>query len=511
MRPNPGVSGASSVSGFRTSGLDNSVRLPGIAAHSTPLHTPNPETPTPNLVFVCADQLRRMSCGFAGDKRARTPSIDRFAAEGVDFRQAVSCYPVCAAYRASFLTGKYPSSTGMVINELRMSPNHETIAHVLNAAGYQTDYIGKWHLWANDTKHSDMRNQFVPPGPHRLGFDGYWAAYNFNHQYYKAYYFEDSPERIEVDGYEPDVQTDLAIDRIERCLDGDKPYALFLNYGTPHDPWSIDNVPPEYAALFDEADFPLPDNYADGSAEYWNPSMDREWWMRNIKPHLPRMQRIYYAMTANLDWNFGRLLAAIDKSGQAENTMVVFTSDHGEMFGAHGRVAKLTFYEEAASVPLVIRWPGKAPAQVSDALINTPDLMPTLLGLMGLSIPKAVEGLDLSHCVLGNPTLEPEAAFLQGMGHTYLWLDGFEWRALRDTRYTYALTRSDGREHLFDRQADPLQMTDLAADPGHARVVRRFREMLDSRMAHLGDAFEACTWYRDHWTSDRIITHSWPA
>lgn len=462
----------------------------------------------PNLIFVCADQLRRMSCGFAGDTRARTPNMDRFAASAVDFRQAVSCYPVCAAYRASFLTGKYPSSTGMVINELRMNPNHETIAHVLSKAGYQTDYIGKWHLWANDTKHSDMANQSVPPGPNRLGFDGYWAGYNFNHQYFKAFYFEDTPERIEVDGYEPDVQTDLAIVRMSKCIRQCKPYALFLNYGTPHDPWAIDNVPPEYAGMFSDSGLPLPENYADGSAEYWNPSMGREWWMRNIKPNLPSMQRIYYAMTANLDYNFGRLLAEIDRSGAAENTIVVFTSDHGEMFGAHGRVAKLTYYEEAASVPLLIRWPQAASARVSDALINTPDLMPTLLGLMGLPIPEAAEGTDLSHCVTGTPGPEPEAALMQGMGHTFLWLDGFEWRALRDTRYTYAVTRADRREHLFDRIADPLQMTNLAGEPGCADVMGRFRQMLASRMADLGDTFEACTWYRDHWTRDRVIIGS---
>lgn len=446
-----------------------------------------------------------MSCGFAGDKRARTPNLDRFASQAVDFRQAVSCYPVCAAFRASFLTGKYPSSTGMVINELRMNPNHECIAHVLNKAGYETDYVGKWHLWANDTKHGDMRNQFVPPGPDRLGFDGYWAGYNFNHQYYRAYYFEDTPEQIDVQGYEPDVQTDLAIDRVKKHLGDDRPYALFLNYGTPHDPWSLDNVPKEYAEMFDEADFPLPENYADGSAEYWVPSMDREWWMTHVKPNLHRMQRVYYAMTANLDWNFGRLLDAID---ERENTIVVFTSDHGEMFGAHGRIAKLTFYEEAASVPLLIRCPGVAAGGASDVCINTPDLMPTLLGLMGLPIPKTVEGMDLSHCVLAQPGAGPEAALMQGMGHTFLWLDGFEWRALRDKRYTYAVDRVDRKEHLFDRVADPLQTRNLAGEPEHAGTMKRFREMLTSRMASLGDTFEACTWYRDHWTRDRIIVRS---
>src|SRR5581483_7129348 len=133
-----------------------------------------------NLVYVFADQLRRFSCGYAGDSFADTPNIDRLAKESLDVRQAIPSTPVCAPYRASLLTGKYQSSTGMVINELRLSPEHECIGHVLSRNGYDTAYIGKWHLWANQLgHHEETRNGFVPPGPYRLGFDQYWAAYNF--------------------------------------------------------------------------------------------------------------------------------------------------------------------------------------------------------------------------------------------------------------------------------------------------------------------------------------------
>ena len=163
------------------------------------------EARRPNLIFVLADQLRYQSCGFAGDREARTPNIDTLASQGVVFRNAVSGHPVCAAYRASLFTGKYTTSTGMVINELRMNPNHECLGHVLTRHGYETAYIGKWHLWANELgNHEDPRNSFVPPGPCRLGFDGFWAAYNFHHDYYRGYYHTDSPEKILVKGYEPD-------------------------------------------------------------------------------------------------------------------------------------------------------------------------------------------------------------------------------------------------------------------------------------------------------------------
>ena len=148
-----------------------------------------PETSKPNLVFVLADQLRYQSCGFAGDSKAKTPCLDAFAKEAVSFRNAVSGHPVCAAYRASLLTGKYTTSTGMVINELRMNSNHECLAHVLTRSGYETGYIGKWHLWANELgNHDDPKNSYTPPGPYRLGFDGFWAAYDFHHEYYARIY-----------------------------------------------------------------------------------------------------------------------------------------------------------------------------------------------------------------------------------------------------------------------------------------------------------------------------------
>ena len=461
----------------------------------------------PNLVYVFADQLRYASCGYAGDRRARTPNIDRFAAESIDFRQCVSGSPMCAPYRASLFTGKYSSSTGMVVNELRMNPGHRCLGHVLGEGGYQSAYIGKWHLFTSEpARHEKDENQYVPPGEHRLGFDGFWRVNNFWHRYYEGFEFGDEPVRIPTAGYQPDHQTDLALEWLTHGRDRERPFALILSYGTPHDPWNEANVPPEYLEMFRDVEFPPPATYADGSAESWARHLDRDWWQRTVKPNLEQWQRVYHAMTANLDWNFGRLLQGLGRLGLQEDTIVVFTSDHGEMFGAHGRIAKNIFYEEAVRVPFLLRWPGHAPAgAVSDACLNTPDIMPTLLPLLGLPVPDAVEGSDLSQLVLGRPGPEPEAAFLQGMGAVVWWDDGHEWRALRDTRYTYAVMRVDGREHLFDLVADPLQANDLAGDPAHAATLARYREALRARMAALGDTFEACTWYRDHWTRDRVI------
>ncbi|MCA9840240.1 MAG: sulfatase-like hydrolase/transferase, partial [Trueperaceae bacterium] len=200
-------------------------------------------TKSPNLVFVLADQLRYQSCGFAGDKRAKTPVMDHLATQGINFEQAVANAPVCTAYRAALLTGLYTSSNGMVINELRINPNQRCFGHALTDGGYDTCYVGKWHLYANELgNHFDPKNSFVPPGPHRLGFDGEWYAYNFHHDSYGAYYHKDSPEKIYYGDsvYEADAQTDLAIDYLKRKADSSTPFALFLSWGPPHDPWTDD-------------------------------------------------------------------------------------------------------------------------------------------------------------------------------------------------------------------------------------------------------------------------------
>ena len=455
----------------------------------------------PNLLFILADQLGYQRCGYAGDKNARTPNIDKLASQAANFQNAVSNMPVCSAYRASLFTGKYTTSTGMVINELRMRTDHESFGRSLTRSRCQTAYIGKWHLYANQLgNHYESKNSFVPPGPHRLGFDGYWAAYNFHHNYYGAYYHTDTSEKIFYGDnvYEPDAQTDMMIEFVRKASKSNKPFGAFLSYGTPHDPWAQDNVPEQYIEMFKNVSLPNPPNYKDTNDKYAD-----NWGRLNPQQRkmLQTWRRLYYAMTANLDWNIGRLLNALEQTGLSENTIVVFSSDHGEMFGAHGRRAKNIFYEEAARIPFLIRWPNKINAgTVSDACISTVDIMPTILSLMDLQVPEGVEGMDLSQCALGSGGDEPQAAFLQNTGACAAWEDGHEWRALRDKQYTYAVYRVDKSELLFDNKNDPYQMNNLADNAQYKEKLDRFRGMLARKMESLNDTFEKCTWYRDNWT-----------
>jgi arylsulfatase A-like enzyme len=180
------------------------------------------------------------------------------------------------------------------------------------------------------------------------------------------------------------------------------------------------------------------------------------------------------------------------------------------MFGAHGRRAKLIFYEEAAHIPFFIRWPRRVPAGTApDVLLSTVDILPTLAGLAGLQAASDVEGMDLSERVQGRAGPEPEVALMQGCGATARWEDGHEWRAVRDKRFTYAVFKLDDKELLFDRAADPYQIANLAQDPAYASERQRLRSIMLDRMACINDTFELSSWYRDHWTDgDRKILRS---
>ncbi len=460
----------------------------------------------PNLVYMFADQLRVQSVGYYGDSKAKTPNIDALAKESCDLCEAVSGHPVCAPYRASLFTGKYTTSTGMVINEIRISPNHRTMAHVFNDAGYENVYIGKWHMYANEFgNHFDSKNSYIPKGPDRLGFDGFFAAYNFHHVNYgeNSYYHLDSPEKIHYDGFEPDCQTDMALNHLERLAGQDKPFSLFLSIGTPHPPWTKDNVPKEYYDLYTDDDFDFPENYLPDNDPYgdaWSCLTPEQ------RAKTKAWLHVYYSMIANVDYNVGRVLKKLDELGIADDTIFVFTSDHGELFGAHGRAAKNIFYEESVRVPFLVRWGKNLPSGKNDVCLNTVDIMPTLLKMMELPIPEEVEGRDLSDAIMGKDgAFKPDGALMMGTGATATFKEGFEWRAFRNGKYTYGTYLKDGAELLFDNENDLLQLHDLSQNAEYADVLNDLKAKMKAEMERVNDKFHPIAYYRDNWIVDRII------
>jgi len=429
-------------------------------------------SPRPNLLFVFSDQQRAQDAGFMGNAQVLTPHLDRLAQQGVTFTQAVSTCPVCTPYRAALLTGRYPLSNGMVLNDVRLPITERSIAHCLRDAGYRTGYIGKWHLDGH------RRGGFTPPGPRRQGFDGFWAVANCTHNYMHSFYWRDEPAPVWIEGYDADHYTDLSVGFI-RDRAGAEPWSLFLSWGPPHDPCRL--MPEEYLIYDPEA--------------------------LQLRPNATATDREelagYYAHITALDRCFGRLMAALEETGQAENTIVVFTSDHGDMLGSQGLQRKQKPWDESIMVPFVLRYPRAVPAgRTTEALINAPDVMPTLLSLAGLPIPGTVEGRDLSAAATGEPLEPPSSAFIC---NPCPFIEPIpEWRGVRTNRYTYVRTPS-GPWLLYDNADDPYQLSNLAGDPARKGLRGELDEELNDWLARLEDDFQPreVYWERFGYTVDK--------
>ena len=458
----------------------------------------------PNLIFVFADGLSRNRLGFGGDMLAKTPFLDAFAKESADLVNACSGHPLGGPFRASLFTGQSTVSTGMVINALRLHPGHRFFAQILREHGYRAGFIGKWNLYsAKLGRGHTVRESFIPEGPYRFGFDDYFAAYDYHHGYFPpaAFYHLNSEEKRFCRGFEPDFQTDLAIEKLRDWADGAAPFALFLSFGTPHGPWTKQNVPAAYYDRFADVDFPLPENYSqknDPHADAWSRPDRKE------RAALPESLRCYYAMTADLDENLRRLYGAVEAAGIAENTVFVFTSDHGELFGAHGRKGKNIFYNEAVNVPFLLRWGSRIAAGQNETPLNTVDLMPTLLSLLQIEDHGHAEGRDLSAPLLAGEKAE-NPCLLMGTGPAAVWGNGREWRGIRTDRYTYATYISGREEFLFDNQEDPLQMQNLAGEKAQKPLLEDLRRRMQAEMIRRGDDFEPNSYYKTHWADGRIL------
>jgi arylsulfatase A-like enzyme len=435
----------------------------------------------PNILFVTADQMRAQALGCIGNTQVKTPNFDRLASQGVLFTNAISSFPVCTPARAMWLTGRYPTTTGVISNDIQLPPEEITSAEVLKDIGYKTGYIGKWHL------DGPVRKGFTPPGPRRQGFDN-WAAANICHDYFNAFYYTDSPEPIHIDGYQPDHETDLAI----QFLEDHRKDRFFLNlhWGPPHDPYI---APENYIKMYDPEKIQLRENVVHCVPE-------------NMHPAIRAQIAAYYAAISNIDWNMGRLMQALNDLGLADNTIVIFTSDHGDMLFSLALQFKQWPYEESIRVPLIVRYPQRAKSSVKyDSLISTVDIMPTIVSLCGANIPKGVQGIDFSITILGEKGPDPEATLIMCVQPCARYNDRvgmLPWRGLRTKRYTYARFRHEDW-CLFDNEKDPYQRRSLFTEDYYESEVKALRDKLNaqlqSRLKQIGDSFDAPAFPKVRW------------
>ncbi len=415
----------------------------------------------PSVLLILPDQWRGQDLGCMGNPDVRTPNLDRLASQGILFRNTFANTPVCCPARADLLTGKYAHKNGMVANDLRLRESETTIAEILASQGYRTGFIGKWHLDGGKRLPG-----FVPPGPRRQGFS-YWAANECDHRHFHPTYFRDDDRPVTEERFEPEVWTDRAIEFLKQT--GDDPFLLVVSIGPPHDPYG---APDRFMKLYDPTRLTMRPNWVEGV-----PGSGRK-----------ELAAYYAAMTA-VDEQVGRLLKALDDSGRAEDTIVVFTSDHGDMLGSHGQRLKRKPWEESIRVPGILRYPAKVkPGRTSEALLSHVDLAPTLLSLCGMAIPNDMQGTDLSGVVLGQADRGPDSAFFQifvpfaGDGTPN------PWRGVRTNHHMYARTEA-GPWVLYDLKDDPYELKNLASDPAHTAVRETLEAKLADWMRRTGDSW----------------------
>jgi arylsulfatase A-like enzyme len=427
----------------------------------------------PNVLFILADEWRAQSTGYNGDSNVRAPVLDRLAAQTVSFDTAVSGTPVCCPYRASLLTGQYPLTNGVFINDVELKPKGVTMGEAFREAGYRTGWIGKWHLYGSPDGQYGRRLAYIPPEK-RFGFD-YWKACECTHDYNKSLYYEgNDPTPKYWPGYDAFAQTDDACSFIGAHAKSNDPFCLVLSLGPPHFP--LQTAPEEYRAMFEGREIALHQNV---------PADQRR--------ESAEMHRGYYAHMAALDACFGRLLNALDRARIAEDTIVVFTADHGDMMLSQGLTTKLHPWDESIRVPLLLRYPRKlgTKGRRIRSPLNAPDILPTLLGLAGIRIPDSVEGADHSALAIGGKESDAGSAALLSLPVpiTEARRYGFaEYRGLRTARHTYVRS-IHGPWLLYDNQADPFQMRNLVGRSEAKDLQARLDRELDARLKQRKDDF----------------------
>ena len=441
----------------------------------------------PNLIVVMSDQQRRQALGFMNEDPVTTPNLDWFATQSFVCTDAVTASPSGAPYRATLMTGRYPSSTGVTGNEMGLGLDEVTVSQSLKDAGYRTGFIGKWYLYDNGitdtpTWHFGDMGQFVPRD-HRFGFD-YWHASNCNHRaFHLLYYEDDQAPVINSEGWQPEHDIDTAISFIERHGTSSEPFALFISMVPPHNTYgsgfSRHEVFPgeEQLPSLYHTQYHAPEDY---EKPYNNMKFKRR---KNVAGNfwagaLPG----YFGACNAVDDQFGRLLRSLSDQGIYDDTIIAYTSDHGEMMGSHNRKGKGVWYEESVGIPFFVRWPDHIVPQQNDVLFNSVDVMPTLLGTLGIEVPGTVEGTDYSRLLFGKDMTKPDSALI-GYGN---------WRALRTPRYTFVARKIPVLDKpdmfMFDNERDPYQMKPLREGESGREFIA-LREELWDWLARTGDDF----------------------
>ncbi|MDX9971740.1 MAG: arylsulfatase [FCB group bacterium] len=449
----------------------------------------------PHILFIMADQFRGDCVGADGNKAIRTPNLDRIAHEGVRFSCAYSSTPTCTPARAALLSGLSPWRHGMLGYGKVAEKYPVEMPQALRDAGYYTMGIGKMHWHPQRNPHgfhkvlldeaaqahtpefrSDYISWFMSEAPN-LQYDV--TGVDWNSFETKAYAL---PERLHPTHWTGETAVKF-IDSYEQA----EPFFLKVSFHRPHSPYD----PPErFMKMYEDAELP-PAAVGDWAQRY-APRSDngRNIWHGDLGAEQVRRSRQgYYGSVSFVDEEIGRILASLERRGWLDNTLVVFTADHGDMTGDHHLWRKSYAYEASARIPMLMRWPAglidAERGQVRDHPVELRDVLPTLLAAAGTH----AEGLDGQSMLepVANPACEWRPWI--DLEHDICYDPSNHWNALTDGKWKYVFHARTGEEQLFHLQTDPHERTDLARDANAAHTLQTWRQRLVEHLRERGEAF----------------------
>ena len=412
------------------------------------------EQKKPNILWIISDQHRAQALGINGDPNLHTPNLDRLALTGVNLEGAVGGFPLCCPFRGSMLTSRYPHKC-VPGHEYQLPPSQKTIAHVMNENGYDTCYIGKWHL--DGFKESTGRAALHVVPPERRGGFKHWTGYENNNSQWDCWVHGGEGEnafQYRLPGYETDCLTDLMLEYLDQKAEDQEPFFAVLSVQPPHNPYV---APEKYMK-----------RHTPGTVQF-----------RENVPNIPSVRKQaardlagYYAMIENLDDNVGRIIRKLEETDMLFHTHILFFSDHGDMHGSHGQTNKTSPYEESIRVPFIISgekpmgYDNRGCGNYGNVPLNHVDIAPTTLELCGIPKPDWMEGTDYSYlrlCSNPKPETVPDSAYIQSViptGHAHS-VDK-AWRGVITTDGYKYVCFENMPWLMFNLNEDPYEQMNLA-------------------------------------------------
>ena len=434
----------------------------------------------PNILFFFTDQQRWDTCGCYGQSLDTTPNLDRMAEEGVLFENAFTCQPVCGPARAAIQTGRYPTEVGCHVNHRMLPPDAPTIAKALRASGYETGYIGKWHLASCGERdgENDYRAKTVPEEL-RGGYDDFWLAADVleftSHSYDGHMFNADGSKRFFPEGrYRADAQTDWVLEYLQTRT-GEKPWFLFTSYIEPHHQNDHNCYEGPHGSKERYKEYPIPEDLRDTEGD----------WRENYPDYLGCIN--------SLDQNLGRIRDELERLNMLENTVIVFTSDHGSHFRTRNGEYKRSCHDNCTHIPMVIAGPGFTGGKRVDEMVSLIDTPSTVCAAAGVEQLPEMRGRPLQELAGSRPQDWPDDVFIQiSESQVGRAVRTHEWKySVRAPEETATNHDPDSKvyleDFLYNLSDDPHELNNLVHEPSLQAVRAEMAERLTRHMLRVGE------------------------